>query len=945
MAELDASLVDRAVEEAISSAANLDFFFDSLSSPAWIAPLAQRRLFSEPPEQFIDEQGYVRAQGWSASRYLARMAALDPEAVTRAVLSIDTNNERVHEDFVDAALVMPPEFGRQVAALERDFLRSLEHVYYSLPNKIAALAEHMASVGDVKTALELARELFSFSSNAHEDALGTKRLQPRVSDWQYDHLLVELTGKLVGLAPRQLLTELVLRLGQALDLLRPDEGDADHFDLITRIWWVRVADDRHRAVRLEGSLVSAVRDVAREIHESSLLSDQELVDILLARAEELFERLAMDALTREPDANLEVVRRLVVRPALIVDDPSVEFRELLEASASRLPRADIQSLVAAVYEGPDAEWYRGRMRDAFGRDATEDEVEQYVAGWKVGRLALLLTGLDDAELEEYRRLRAIAPDAELPVNFESRTFVGPTSPFTIEELAELDDDSLLEVLERWEPDDERIGPSREGLARALAAFAQADPSRVAELAPRLRDLRPAYVQWAFEGLTTALNSEGESFDWNTLIDLAEWVAEQPREIPGGRGDDYDDFDPGWVWTRRQVVSLLERGLDLQDERTLPPARRTSIWRIIQLIAEDPDPSPESEEKYGGSNMDPLTLALNTTRPRALFAAISYGHWLKRMLSPSSVESESDDFMSSEVPELAELLDKHLDPAVEPSVAVRAAIGHHYASLFTLDAGWAKTQALSIFPDDNSTLREAAWGAYVIYTHPFDDLFEPLRDVYERSAALAGEPGHGFRWDLAPKASLGDHLASFFWRGHISLDDDIFVTFWTQAPSDIRRHVVDFLGRSVDEFPQLEDDVKERLFGFCAFARERAVDAGAPDELAPLAWWMKSEALPARWRLDRLSDILDLDVKPDPVYAVIESLPTLAEREPADTVRVLRRILEIERGEWSYDLWDEQTFAVLRTAMASGDAEAYELAVETTHWLGSLGLRQYRELLS
>lgn len=939
VAELTPDLVDRAVEEASKSDANRDFFFGSLNSPVWIEPLAERGLFADPPQQFIDERGYVRAPGWSASRYLARVASTAPEAVTRIIETIETNSERVHEDIVEAALTMPHEFSRIIALREVEFIGQLDHVYYALPGKAASLAAHMATLGEVEIALDLLRKLFAPSPDVRDEGFGTKRLQARLRDWEYDRLLAKLVGELVTIAPGDLVKELVALLGQALDLLRPEDGDDEHFDVICRIWRVRIADDRDRAVRLEESLVSALRDAARAIHESGLLTDEELVGLLLARPEELFQRIAMDALARPPEPDIETIRRLVVDPVSLVDEPSVEHRELLTANAERLPREDIDLLVDAIRAGPDTAQYRKRVKEALDREATDEEIERYVASWRVSRLEFLVAGLDEAGRREYEALRAIAPDAEVPVSFEVRTFAGPSSPFTTEQLGELNDDELLELLRTWEPPDDWMGPSQEGLARTLAAFAQEDPARVARLSAGLRDLRPAFVQWAFEGLTTALRDGGNEFDWDPVIDLVEWVAEQPREIPGGRGDDYSDLDPGWVWTRRQIVSLLERGLDLEDSRTVPLERRTSVWTVIRTVAEDPDPTPENEAKYGGSNMDPLTLALNSTRPRALFAAISYGSWLKRML-----RAEGEDFLSATAPELAELLERHLDPALDPSVAVRAAIAHHYASVFVLDANWARQNATRIFPAEHSALREAAWGAYAIYTRPYDDLFVALRDVYERSADLAGEPGHEFRWDSAPQAHLGEHLASFYWRAKVELDEPLFVTFWSRAQPEIRRHVVDFLGRSVSELPELEEEVRERLIRFWEFAREHAAAAGTVEELAPLAWWVKCEALPVGWRLDNLSGILDLHVKPDPVYAVIESLPAISEEEPAYAVNVLRRILEIEQADWSYDLWDEQTSAVLRTALHSGDLAAYELAVATTHWLGERGYRQYGELL-
>jgi hypothetical protein len=158
-------------------------------------------------------------------------------------------------------------------------------------------------------------------------------------------------------------------------------------------------------------------------------------------------------------------------------------------------------------------------------------------------------------------------------------------------------------------------------------------------------------------------------------------------------------------------------------------------------------------------VDPLTLALNTTRPRAIFAAIAYGSWLQRAL-----ERDGNDLLASEAPELADLLERHLDTAVDPSLAVRAAVAHHYVNLFLLDKDWVRDHQTLIFPSEDSPLGEAAWGAYVIYTRPFDDVLSALREVYERSAELAGTPGHGFRWDTAPQSRLGEHLASFYWSG-------------------------------------------------------------------------------------------------------------------------------------------------------------------------------------
>jgi hypothetical protein len=941
--DLNPHVVDRALAEAKKRAANLDYFFDTLSSPAWIGPLSERGVFSEPPIQTISDEGYILAPPWSASRYLSRMAALAPAEVASVMLSLKTNNERVHQDIIEAALAMPVEEGRAVAASEAAWMAARDHMYYLRPGKVVDLAARLAEAGETKTAIALIDSLAGLGSTPRGDGLGLRRPSTRLAHWEYDQVLRQVVETVLPLAPDETLRELVVLAGQAFEVMQSGETAGD-FDLSSRVWWPRIADDRDRSARAEHALVSAVRDAARAIRAGAFLSDADLVAAVTSRPEELLRRVAMDALAHGPAPDVEVVRWLVVDPdALTSFEPSVEFRELLSAHASRLPRSDIDVLVTAIRGGPDAEAYR--ERESRGREVTDEEVEQYVAWWRAARLKLFLEALSSAERTEYEALLSVAGDAELPVSFEVHTFAGDRSPVTVDELEELADADILERLRTWEPEGSWAEPSLEGFARAMAAFIQKHPERIGALAPGLRRVRPAFVQWTLEGLDAALR-EGKGFDWAPVLDLISWIVEQPREIPEGRRDRYGDLDPGWVWTRREIVSLLEHGLKLEDERAIALEYRQQVWNAIHTIAADPDPTPEHEERYGGTNMDPLTLALNTTRPRAIFAAAAYAVWLHRNVGPAEHADDlaPADGLFQEAPELAQLLEDHLDLEADPSVAVRAAIAHFYANLLVLDAAWTQEHTTTIFPRDDSASREAAWGAYVIYTPPYENVLAALRPVYERSAELAGQPGHGFRWDTAPQERLGEHIATFYWRGVISLDDPLLLTYWRNASTEARQHVIDFLGRSMRDFAELESAVETRLMEFWDFAHREATQAETLDELAPFAWWFGSAALPVGWRVDQLLTLLRSRVKPEPSFVVAEELPAVAEQEPRDAVIALRRLLELEESVWSFDSWREQIEQVLRLALGQPDPDIRQAAEDTAHWLGSLGHREYRTLL-
>ena len=89
------------------------------------------------------------------------MAASDPSAVIAMVRRIDSNNERVHEDFEDAALAMPAHVAREIALLEAAWIATRDRIYYVLPTKTVALIGLLAADLEIEAAFELLRVLFA----------------------------------------------------------------------------------------------------------------------------------------------------------------------------------------------------------------------------------------------------------------------------------------------------------------------------------------------------------------------------------------------------------------------------------------------------------------------------------------------------------------------------------------------------------------------------------------------------------------------------------------------------------------------------------------------------------------------------------------------------------------------------------------------------------------
>src|SRR5205823_3698785 len=124
--------------------------------------------------------------------------------------------------------------------------------------------------------------------------------------------------------------------------------------------------------------------------------------------------------------------------------------------------------------------------------------------------------------------------------------------------------------------------------------------------------------------------------WGPVLDLCHWVVTQEL---GTTHVDWvrEDRDPGWDWTWTEIARLLEQGLTDNPNR-VPKAMATRVRALALDLVSHPDPTPDSEAQYGGSNMDPSTLSINTTRGEATHALVRLSWWEKKVLGRSTVDA-------------------------------------------------------------------------------------------------------------------------------------------------------------------------------------------------------------------------------------------------------------------------------------------------------------------
>lgn len=451
------------------------------------------------------------------------------------------------------------------------------------------------------------------------------------------------------------------------------------------------------------------------------------------------------------DAELYPLLRTAIKLGLVAEDDVVV---LVESSCSSVQ-------------------HRFEERCAKGLWLHEESTEMRARRWM--HRALYLAGVKGTDVhcrmllgklnEEFPNARYAAAHV-----LESETVTGPNSPISIEELEEMEPSTLIGRLSSWHPspEDHFKLVSHEGMGRLLAEAVRKRPSMLAEATDGALGLKPIYRRFIIEGWTKAVEEGAEiplSCALRFIGDAAE--ASESEALPV-EGSAYDD-DGDHLAYRRAAGRLIERIIDCETMKLSSCEVEGLLSSTLKLVR-SAEPDYAYEQQYGGDNMDPLTLSLNTVRPIALRALIKF-----------VVRFSGHD----RVGEASLAISCHL-PDVTDSLADAAAIGEGLPSLLRIAPEWAKTNYSSLLGDD-----EANRGQQVVLTTVLETSFpEKKQFAYLKPAlehALSNDPeqyvmGFGlFKRDGL--SSIGRWLYCGYAEGWVDEEDPVLARWYEIADGE------------------------------------------------------------------------------------------------------------------------------------------------------------------
>jgi hypothetical protein len=884
--------VGRFRQEFLHSTVALDRFYDR-AGIAWLGPLRDEGVFANAPELVYDEDGSVSYARWPQGRFLARIAPEAPAAVIDIGLALETDNPEAHESLLDAALAVDAAEAARLLPRVEQWLET--PAQWQLPFKTQELVAYLVNGGELEASMQLLRALINAARVERDRYLGAELVRGATAAM----------FPAAGLAGLEVLADL---LAQAI------EGDHEGRNDFSYIWRPYLNGERSRDLR--DALVSALRDGADEIVSADPARLAEVLDLLEAREQAIFHRLALDLLVRHRDD--ELIAAHLTNGSLFDDlNTEREYDALVAAHYATVPDEAKEEILGFIDAGP--------------RRGADDE--DYADRWRLQMLARL-PELPDKWQQRLAELNDRYGEPE-PERLPEVGFVGPSSPRSGEELAAMSDEELVAFLREWEPpEDNWRAPSREGLARTLRQLVVADPQRFANAAPLFADVDPTYAH-ALVGALREVRTNGRPFPWPPVLEFAVAALDKPRQIDGRDPTGFDGNDPGWTWTWQDIAHLIAAGFE--GDEPIPDDERERVWQALSRLAEDEHPRAE-DERDEEEHHRPALLAINSVRGCAIDAVVAYVWWLR-----------GDPAEERTMPaEARELLDRHLDPAVEPTAAVHSLYGKWFPYLATADPAWAADNVARIFPADDERLWRAAWQSYLRFNNVWANAFRLLVDQHRRGIeALTDEvEDEPILGDVG--TALVNHLMTAYRYGMTDFDDGsgLLELFYERASLVRRAAAIESVGFGLSDSDELTAEQQGRLRALWERRLEAVRESdeeNAGEELRGFTWWFASGKFDPAWSLEQLAAIVDAGGRIHPDHLVAEQLAALRDDHLPAVLHALDLLIDAGTRPWFVLGARDEIEAILASGLAA-NGESSERARDIVNKLVAGGHVDYERLL-
>jgi hypothetical protein len=880
------------------------------------------------PDEAIRKGDMVRFPIWPPSKYLVRISHEKPAEVLKVILSVPpTENPRIHDDFVEAALKMPASISVKLVKKVAEWLSNPYQLLYY--RKVSSLIVHLKNGGFADDSLKLSDAVLSMKKKSQEltDGISYEKAKPLVGgDWEYGECIKEIAPIYSG----EEKLKFIFLLNQKLkDVIYIEERTTQKLDFVdySHIWRGSIEDsNQNNDFGVKDTLITWIRDLSEQLASEDAKFAEKLVSALLAQEEPIFSRIALHLgrSIQSPSLTRDLLFNERIFDAM---DTWHEYSLLLQSGFPQLKEDDQKSLLQKINTYTPFSEEKSTL--------TETE-ERHLRLSRYHYLYMIKGSLDGNDLKIFDDLNAEFGEVENPTfSSYSSSWIGPTSPISYSDFEKMSSEEIATYLASWRPgNDFARGPSVEGLGREFQNYVKVNSKKVVNGIDRFRLAEARYVNSVIDGLGEAI-SQGDELDWKPVIEYLAWATFEAESKLKGNEDNFYF----WRWTFVSVCRLIQKSF-AKAKQSIDLSFKDIVWKIIKTSILFVD-SKTSEENGDLEKINFYHLAINCSRGVAIETAVQFSEWHRDHL-----KNEKKEYAYADFPDFFDTLSIFSDPSKETSKAVHSVYGRWAPWLYTLDKKWFNSIIKNIFPTDPK-LKDfwwAAWSAYITYCSPYDNMLPVLEDNYGHAITLIGE----IKSDSAENSSerVVEHIILFYLRGIVELDSPLFKSMYQKIDVSLRGHIIEFIGRGlISEKSKLDNEMIDRAKALWSLRVEECKAMGTVDErreLEDFNWWMGTKYYSEEWLLDQAILALELchNVKLD--YTFMGRLVGLTDKFPAKVVKVIELLVDyVINDNGSYVFSDKATIILKKLLMT----ESSKAAVDVINKLGAFGFSQFLELLS
>ncbi len=940
----------------------IEYCFRNLDNRNWLPLLKDANFFTKPIGIITHVDGAVSCPSWPQSSFLMKCAESDPDLVCKILEGVeDTDNARVHQELVEISLRLPSSMLETFAYRAKEWIKDQYHTITLLPVRLAELVAKLASENHILVALGVADTILDVKINEdkykeQQETLSLKlppEAEAYVDDWHYGKLLEITKSALIKVAAIDYLNIICQKLNKAIRIEHEAKGDKEAKIDYTYISRPAIEDNEQNTGtdKLKDHLISHIRDASIQVVQNNGSID-DILSCLRQFKYPVFFRIGLFILAEFPELCGKHIVAILQNNTLF-PKPGIhhEFYRFLEKTFGSVD-AEVQNVYYDwISSGPNLEHYKVIYEKETGVEPPPEQIKAYIGRWKLRQYSPIKSHLNGEHKIIYEDLMSKYKIEEFPEFLSYRTsWVGPTSPLNNEELNQKSVQDVIRYLKEWIPSGTHHSPSSEGLGRIFKDDVRNRAIEYTKLADSINPegIRPVYIYYYYSGIEEAIRNNVE-IDWQCIVKLSERLVKDDNLPEPDRTK--DDFETGWQGVRKQVASLISEALKSPD--IIPFDLRENIWNLIEILCKDGDPTIEYEAEYGGSNMSPVDMSINTVRGEAVHGLFHYLIWVDENINK---EKDPKDKKHSIPEEAKPVLNRLLNTSIEPTLTIRSVIGWYIQCLAFLDLSYIQSNLTTIIPQDPELrkYRDATFEGYFSFNHSNGYLFRNLREFFTGAFDWANDSETEDSYHT-PKQNYVEHLAVFYWWGIDSLTNDncLIKRIFKNGNIKLRSHAFEFIGRSLERLspiakggPEAFKRLKELLDWRLSELEVSDIEPEQKaEEMKEFGWWFTYAQMNQEWLLDTMLRVLSItNGKIEWTHEVLRHLYDFINVDSQKVAAVMDSIVRADPAPWNIEYWKEHLCQILEKIRNDKHKEAWEICKSTINFLGERGFRSFGKYL-